>query len=217
MFADFEGPLLFTLTEKEFSAVQNIITKTSSLLWVSTGAILEGKKPEYAMVSGLARAITSEQASLDFRTLDIDTDNVNPELVVKPVTKVAKLQVAKADELPERESCVSNGKTYISRLVRNNGLNDIYTSSEKAEPKNFVPGDRISGRVLKSKVVFQQEEAADAAQPGHVEVQVQSSGLTKEGVLVSPARTTPPPSVTKSVVSSRGSDQASLASRPATG
>ncbi|KAH8195328.1 hypothetical protein TruAng_010496 [Truncatella angustata] len=161
--ADFEGPLLFSLQEEEFSAIQNIIAKTSSLLWVSTGAVLDGKKPEYAMVSGVARAITSEQASIDFRTLDVDTENVNTALIVKSIARVATLQIHKAEKLPEREFCVSNSKTYISRLTRNDGLNKIYTSADKPESHIFMPSDRLAGKVVK----------------GHV----QSSGLTKEGVL----------------------------------
>ncbi|KAH6603957.1 polyketide synthase [Trichoderma cornu-damae] len=182
--ADFEGPLLFTLEEKEFAAVQNLIAKTSSLLWVSTGAILEGKKPEYAMVSGLARAITSEQASLDFRTLDVDTDNVGPDQIVKSISRIAQLQVAKSEELPEREFVVSKGKTYISRLVRNQDLNNVYTGAERAEPTPFALGDRIHGKALRGKVVFRKDDSVSDVKPGHVEVEVLSSGLTKEGVLV---------------------------------
>ncbi|RYO86469.1 hypothetical protein DL762_004751 [Monosporascus cannonballus] len=183
MLADFEGPLLFTLEREEFAAVKEITAQTSSLLWISTGAILEGKKPEYAMVAGLARAITSEQASLDFRTLDIDVDNVDSEHIARSVTRVAQLQAAKSEELPEREFCVSRGKTYISRLVRNNGLNGIYTSSRGPEPRRFVLGDRISAKILKNRVAFQQVESVGPVQRGHIELQVQRSGLTKEGVL----------------------------------
>ncbi len=183
MLADFEGPLLFTLTDEEFNALKNIIAKASSLLWVSTGATLEGKKPEYAMVAGLARAVTAEQASLDFRTLDIDTESVNPEQITRSIARVAQLQVNKSEELPEREFCVSKGKTYISRLIRNEDLNDIYTSYEKAQPERFVPKSHISGKILKGKVVFQHVDPIAAIQPGYVEVEVQSCGLTKEGVL----------------------------------
>lgn len=183
--ADFEGPLLFTLKEGEFSAIKNIIAKTSNILWVSTGALLEGKRPEFAMVSGLARSITSEQASTDFRVLDVDIDNVKSDLIIKSVARVAQLQIAKSEELPEREFCVSHGKTYISRLVRNPEINTIYTTAGKVQEKSFIPGDRISGRVIKKKVVFQDlsEEDVEAVESGHVEVQVQKSGLTKEGVL----------------------------------
>ncbi|KAF7524694.1 hypothetical protein G7054_g11326 [Neopestalotiopsis clavispora] len=182
--ADFEGPLLFSLKEQEFSAIQNIVAKTSSLLWVSTGAILDGKKPEYAMVSGLARAITSEQASIDFRTLDVDTENVTTPLIVGSIARVATLQAHKAEKLPEREFCVSNNKTYISRLTRNDGLNEIYTSADKPEDQIFMPDLKLAGKVQNGHVVFQQAQASVASvRPGYVEVQVQSSGLTKEGVL----------------------------------
>ncbi|PNY24582.1 LOW QUALITY PROTEIN: Polyketide synthase [Tolypocladium capitatum] len=186
MLTDFEGPLLFNMKEEDFAALQTIIAQTSSLLWVSAGALLEGRKPEHAMASGLARVISAEQASIDFRTLDIDTDNVSRELIIKSILRVAQLQVAKDEDLHEREFCVSNGKTYISRLVRNHGLNDVYAKENKAQSKHFYPGSRIAGRLLKSKVALQevQEASVDAVQPGHVEVQVQSSGLTKEGVLV---------------------------------
>ncbi|KAI0886565.1 KR domain-containing protein [Annulohypoxylon maeteangense] len=183
MLADFEGPLLFDCNEQEFSAVQNIIAKTSSLLWVSIGGLTEGKKPEYAMVSGLARTVTSEQASLDFRVLDIDVDNTSLEAIAKSVTNVALLQATKSEKLPEREFSISNGKTYISRLLRQDDLNSIFRNSGKAEPENFHVNDRISGRILKSKVVFQREAATDDIQQGHVEIEVLSSGLTKEGVL----------------------------------
>ncbi|TVY85299.1 Reducing polyketide synthase DEP5 [Lachnellula suecica] len=184
MLADFEGPLLFTLTEDEFLAVQNITNSTSSLLWVTVGGLLEGKKPEFAMVSGLQRAVTSEQASIDFRTLDIDLDTVKTDQAVKSIAKTAQLQLVES-KAPEREFCVSNGKTYISRLVRNNALNNVFTASQTTEEMYFSPEDRVSGKVLKGKVVFQQEIVLDnEIKADHVEVQVQSSGLTKQGVLV---------------------------------
>ncbi|KAI2617417.1 putative polyketide synthase [Hypoxylon sp. NC1633] len=183
LLADFEGPTLFTLTKGEFAAIQNIIKSTSSLLWVNPCGLLEGKKPEYAMTSGLARVITAEQASIDFRVLSVDTDNVGPRQAIESIKKIAQEQLVK-DDLPEHEYCVANGKTYISRLVRNNALNSIFTASQNTEPASFSPEDRLTGKVLKSKVVFQQQIGEDEVKPNHVEVQVQSSGLTKEGVRV---------------------------------
>lgn len=190
MLADFEGPLLVSVTEKEFSAIQHITNNASSLLWVTNGGILKGKRPEYAMVSGLARSVTSEQASLDFRTLDVDVEDseaVQPAHISRSIARVAILQSAKTDETPEREFCVSKaGDTYISRLVRNDGLNTMFSISEKPELAQFSPGDHISGKIVQGKVVFEQQEAviSRTIKPDYVEVQVQFSGLTKEGVLV---------------------------------
>ncbi|KAK8062454.1 hypothetical protein PG997_014551 [Apiospora hydei] len=185
MVADFEGPLLYSLQESEFSAVQNIIAKTESLLWVSTGAILDGKKPEYSMVSGLARVVTSEQAVIDFRTLDVDIETVDEALIVSSVANISKLQVVKADHFPaEREFCVSNGKTYISRFLRNDVLNRLYAPDTEHDSEAFVRSDRIVGKVTKGEVVFQREQYVETTvAPGYVEVELASTGLTKEGVL----------------------------------
>ncbi|KAI1381386.1 putative polyketide synthase [Hypoxylon crocopeplum] len=185
MLADFESPTLFNLVESEFAAIQNIIKSTSSLLWVNPGGILDGKRPEFAMTSGLARVITSEQASIDFRTLNVDTDNVSPRQAIESIRKIAQEQLTTTEELPEREYTIANGKTYISRLVRNNELNSIFTASQNTEEASFTPGDRITGKVLKGKVVFQQQiESEEEIKPDHVEVQVQASGLTREGFRV---------------------------------
>jgi acyl transferase domain-containing protein/NADPH:quinone reductase-like Zn-dependent oxidoreductase len=180
---DFEGPLLLDLKEEELAAIQNITNSSSSLLWVTAGGLKDGKKPEHALTSGLARSIRSEQVSLDFRTLDIDLETIDQEQVPQTIAKIAKLQTLNV-ELPEREFCVSNGKTYISRLARLPGLNQVFTASHNTEEKSFSPEDRISGKILSGKVVFQEELASDEIKPDHVEVQVQCSGLTKEGVLV---------------------------------
>ncbi|PCG91451.1 Acyl transferase/acyl hydrolase/lysophospholipase [Penicillium occitanis (nom. inval.)] len=54
---DLEGsPLLATINEKEFEGVKHLTSTASSILWVTAGGILTGKKPEYAMTNGLARS-----------------------------------------------------------------------------------------------------------------------------------------------------------------
>ncbi|KAK4182962.1 polyketide synthase [Podospora australis] len=181
--ADFEGPLLLTLTEEEFIAVQALIGQASTLLWVSTGGTLQGRQPEFALVSGLARAVTAEQASIDFRVLDVDTATVDADTSVASVSRIASLQIGKTEtEFPEREFAVSGSKTYISRLIRNKDLSSLYTSQKKPSPSVFWPGSRIAALINKGKVVFQQQLPQEV-KPGHVEVEVHVSGLTKEGVL----------------------------------
>jgi acyl transferase domain-containing protein/NADPH:quinone reductase-like Zn-dependent oxidoreductase len=182
MLADFERPLLYTMAEKDFIRIQKIINTASSLLWVTVGGLLEGKKPEFAMVSGLARAVTSEQASLDFRIIDVDLENVTLDQTVKSIIEIAENQAVSSEEIVDREFCLSHGKRYISRLVRNHDLNSFYVS-EGPKPKAFSPGDRISGRVTGGKVIFELD-VEEEMKPDYVEVQVQASGLTKEGVLV---------------------------------
>jgi NADPH:quinone reductase-like Zn-dependent oxidoreductase len=186
MLADFEGPLIFTINDEEFAMAQKIINTASSLLWVTAGGLLDGKQPEFAMVPGLARTITSERATIDFRTIDIDEESVTLEQTVSSIVKVAHQQSVLSEKAPERELRLANGKTHISRLTRHDNLNSRFSTSQIPEPKKFLPGDRIFGKVIKGKVVFQPEITIgqEDIKPGHVQVEVQASGLTKEGVLV---------------------------------
>lgn len=184
MLTDFEGPLLASVTQAEFTAIQNITNTASSLLWVTNGGLLESEQPEHAMASGLARSVRAEQASLDFRTIDVDAKSSLSE-VARAIARVAQLQYSKSEEVPEHEFCLAEGATYISRLVRNDALNDRFSGSDKSQLVNFSPKNRISGKVVHGKVLFEEQvEDQTAIKPGHVEVQVQHCGVTKEGVLV---------------------------------
>lgn len=81
--ADLEGPSLVSLEEQELGDIQHLASTASSILCVTCGGLLTGKMPEYAMVQGLARSITSEQASLDLTTLDFDLETTSPKLRLK--------------------------------------------------------------------------------------------------------------------------------------
>ena len=183
MLSDLEASaLLPTLTETELVAIQSITNSASSLLWVTAGGLLEGKKPEHAMVSGLARSVRSEQVSLDFRTLDLDLETIQSGEIANAIVKIAKVQLSKVGE--EREFCVSGGKTYISRLVRTPGLNEVFSADQNTKEMIFALGDRVLGKLHQGKVVFQEVAGEGEIKPGHVEVQVRYGGLSKEGVLV---------------------------------
>lgn len=52
MLADFEGPLLASLQEKELVAIQNLTKTASSILWVTPGDLLAGKKPSMLWLQG---------------------------------------------------------------------------------------------------------------------------------------------------------------------
>ena len=108
---------------------------------------------------------------------------MEPEQIVKSITQIAQLQLVKSESL-ERELCIANGKTYISRLVHNHSLNNVFTTSQDSQPAVLSPSDRLSGKISKGKVVFEQVMGKDDIRPGHVEVQIKCSGLTQEGVLV---------------------------------
>ncbi|KAK0616599.1 KR domain-containing protein [Immersiella caudata] len=184
MLDDMDGPLLLTMTETEFEAIKTISQTTKSALWVTPGSFLQGELPDYAMTSGLVRALTSENASVDFRTLDLEFTTCPPEKIVEAIKRIVVQQVQQ-EGVREHEYCLSRGQLNISRLVRNQGLNTVFNPSRQTESETIKAGDRLTGVVSKGKVVFQPLSGDETAvAPGHVEVQVTHSTLTKEGVRV---------------------------------
>ncbi|MCJ1261266.1 hypothetical protein MMC22_001130 [Lobaria immixta] len=185
LLADFEGPLLATLEEKELAAIQNITSTTSLLLWVSCGGLLMGKMPEYAMTIGLARSVASEQSSLDLTVLDFDLENTSSERVINIITNIAQRQSA-SSQSRESEYYVSNGLIYISRLMPNVDLNRRYAfDKEETKSAPFESGVPLIGKIQSGKIVFQPDvfEEHDL-EPEHVEVRVSVAGVNKEDTLV---------------------------------
>ncbi|KAL8771520.1 MAG: hypothetical protein Q9194_004856, partial [Teloschistes cf. exilis] len=182
MLADLEGPLLSSLQEDELAAVQSLSSKAASILWVTTGGLLTSNKPEYAMAAGLARVVTSEQATLDLTTLDFDLDNTDTEQIPATIARTAKKQSDKATH--ENETYIANNLAYISRLVPNVQVNETY-SREEQQPISapFDPESYLVGKVQSGKIVFEVDSRADESlREGHVEVQVLYGGLNKEDV-----------------------------------
>ncbi|KAI4257203.1 MAG: hypothetical protein L6R42_005800 [Xanthoria sp. 1 TBL-2021] len=185
MLADFEGPLLSTLQEDELTGLRNLTTSASSILWVTRGGLFKGKMPEYGMVAGLARSVTSENASLDLTNLDSDTDNTSDADIVSIITKSADRQVTKV-ETRETEYCVDNGLTHISRLLPNESLNAQYATDEHDTHGVPMSDDRrLVGKVQSGKVVFEPDQRTEElVRPNDVEVKLVLGGLTKEDTLV---------------------------------
>jgi len=183
MLTDLEGPLLSNLQEEELAAIQSISNTASSILWVTTGGLMNGNKPEYAMAAGLARVVTSEQASLDLTTLDFDLDNTDAGQLPNIIARAAKEQSDKGFA-HESETYVVNNLAYISRLVPNVQVNDTYSREEqKAISASYDPESHLVGKVQSGKVVFEVDNRAeDYLKDGHVEVQVLCGGLNTEDI-----------------------------------
>ncbi|KAL8921987.1 MAG: hypothetical protein Q9208_005441 [Pyrenodesmia sp. 3 TL-2023] len=183
MLADLESPLLSTLQEDELAALQSISNTASSILWVTMGGLLTSKKPEYAMAAGLARVVTSEQASLDLTTLDFDLDNTDVAQIPNVIARSAEEQSNK-EFAHENETYIANDLAHISRLVPNVEVNEIY-SKEEQEPSitPFDPESHIVGKVQSGKVVFEADNRAEESlEEDHVEVQILCGGLNKEDI-----------------------------------
>ncbi|KAH7012592.1 uncharacterized protein B0I36DRAFT_399271 [Microdochium trichocladiopsis] len=200
LLADLEGTsLLHTMVGAEFSAVQKIITLSSSLLWVSAGGAIVSCKPEFALVQGLARCARAELCPLDFKTLDLHPD-LSDEVMVKGILRTANLQQkplhavmsepADTSSRRDQEFAVhDDGRMYISRLIGNKHVNNACASAPEPETTLLTIKDRrLSGKLvsqgeLKFVDCSHDQDATQPIRPDHVEVHVHISGLSREGVL----------------------------------
>ena len=183
--ADFETPLLPSITEQEFLGMQRIISSASNLLWVSAGGLLTGKIPEFAMALGLMRSLSSEQASINVVMIDFDRDNTFAANIARITSRKAIEQIEKASTL-DNEYCVSEGKLFISRLVSEESINSVYSVDETdvlAIP--FDPQQHLVGRMQPGKVFFEPDNRLEnPLDPEAVEIQVLATGLNREDVLI---------------------------------
>lgn len=185
MLDDPECALLASIDDNEFEKLKILVSKASSIFWLTSGGLISEGTPQYAMVQGLARSVNAEQASLDFTTLDYDSGNTSSEAVVNAVTALLERQLTKS-AAHESEYYLSEGLTYISRLVSNDTLNQAYALKDTVTRSTpFVAGEPLTGKVEVGKVVFQADDQIKSPpMDEEVEVQVEYSGLNKEAVMV---------------------------------
>ena len=185
MACDLEGALLLTLEASELSGLQNMVSFASTITWISAGGLMQGVTPEQAMASGVARSVSSEMASVDFTTIDLDLSNTAPDSAASEVIHALERQVLNTKG-KESEYCVQNDLVYISRLVPDETLNHQYgpqSSIVKSVP--FCKTDKLVGLPKASKLIFAHDERADkAVGVNEVQVRVLMTDLNKEDVLV---------------------------------
>ncbi|KAM7189490.1 hypothetical protein V8F20_010118 [Naviculisporaceae sp. PSN 640] len=182
------------IAEHEFLSLQKILIGAKNVVWTSWGSLLGGgAKPESGMASGLLRSLQSERGSLDAVTIDFDAglhaSTLSSEDIARFVAYIATEQITKVLPSVETEYCVSaDGQVFISRLLPNEPLNDIYLPSSQKEPVSvaFNPDLRLVGKSQSGRVLFDFEDPSriPALQPEYVEVRVLATGLNGADIRV---------------------------------
>lgn len=119
-----ESPLLSTMTAEEMSLLKTVTDKASNLLWVTGGGLLKAMRPDFALVSGLSRALMLEQLSLKFVVFDTDETTSNPELTASNI--VSALDQMINNSAPDFEFIQHEGVVHISRFVPEEAKNQTF-------------------------------------------------------------------------------------------
>ncbi|KAE8355130.1 hypothetical protein BDV28DRAFT_163475 [Aspergillus coremiiformis] len=125
---ELDNPFLSQLDQTNFTLVQNLLQKTSGLLWViRPSPFNDHSLPESQLIIGLARTIRSE-TSLPLVTLELPSASSEPDYsAVKHITDVfgANFGANSHIKQPDREYSVKDGVVYVPRMVHDVALNEF--------------------------------------------------------------------------------------------
>lgn len=180
--AEMEGSLLNSLGQDELKSIQRLTISASSILWITCGGLLSGRRPEFALASGLARSLRSENASLDFVTVDTNPGTTTDDRLAEIVVNIASGRVGGGGvRNGETEYLVDHGSVFISRLVPSQKCNDKAVNQDKLNSVLLAADAALAGTIRSGNIVFQDDQRRQKPMKSdHVEVKIIAAGLNKE-------------------------------------
>ena len=126
---DLVSPLLLTIGDGHWTALQALSTLRNKILWVTEGSQFEVIKPENAMIHGLVRTIRDEDPSCNFTTLDVE--NSLGEHTIPTIHAVLEsLQTSTFKKTADYEFAERRGVIYVSRVFPDYSMNK-FTREER--------------------------------------------------------------------------------------
>ncbi|KAL2862206.1 type I polyketide synthase [Aspergillus lucknowensis] len=190
--AELEVPLLATISDEDMARVKIMTDNAASLVWVTGGNIVAGGNPDFALISGLSRAVMLEQPALKFYTYDVDVpgrqDNAQVPLTAQRLASV----LSQRANVPDLEFAQHNGVVHVSRFTPDEGLNDLFRRKQGLQATSARLGDVPDVRLALKQagqldsMYFQEQEAAvpGLLAPTEVRVKVASVGLNAKDYYV---------------------------------
>lgn len=139
--AELEGGIVNTLTEQEWTAVREMASSASQVLWVTRGGAMDVTSPEAGLITGLARSSKSDNEALRLVTLDLDPERKTPE---ETATIIRDLFIASFENGPREstkdvEFAEKRGILYVSRIIEDEGLQRYLTASTTVPEPEIEP------------------------------------------------------------------------------
>ncbi|CAL3969736.1 unnamed protein product [Diplocarpon coronariae] len=178
---EIDNDLLFSLSSGSFSKLQELILGASSLLWVTGSG-----RPEHELVTGLARTIKNEVASIAFRVLHINAASDD----AAAASVIAKLTAAGPGE---DEYLLRQGVLHTNRILQDEPLDkQIGEMLDHKSSDDIVLSDSrlplllaIGQPGLLDSLCFREDKTAGLPlQLDEVEIEVKATGLNFRDVMV---------------------------------
>lgn len=191
------SPFFLDVTPQEWSIFQSALSRSTSCLWVTTGDLMVGSEPLYAMISGLARGMKTENNSLRISVLDIDRVPGPSDTNVFDVIGQLEARVANKGNLnDDSEFRFKDGILHISRLATDEALceQSKIVSKNPDEPFKRVPLQSLKSTPLQlaidkpgvlSTVYFKPDpEFSKSIAADEVEIETRYAGVNNKDIAV---------------------------------
>ncbi|KAL9027875.1 MAG: hypothetical protein Q9196_003666 [Gyalolechia fulgens] len=198
--ADLLGSFLMRMDEADLDCLRTLFHKASSLVWVTAGGLVEGERPENAMIVGLMRAIITEMPHVKVMTVDLEAsyDQTSHKLADTILSKENDLQQVNQDaKAVDAEYSYKDGLLHCSRLVPDSEFNQRFLQQEgSVKEADLVPlqgqpplGIGFDQAGLLSSLYFKEDAAFLAPlDDEQIEVEVRAVGLNTKDLAVALGR-----------------------------
>lgn len=175
---DLEEPLLANITSAELKSLQHLAEVANLVVWVTSCGQVSEFAPEYAMVSGLSRCLTSENSSLDLVTLSFVSGTTPDDALAKIISNIVDHRSSDTN-IKETEYFVDHGVIHVSRMVPGEQINEMAVSD--AGRFQLLPiraHSAFQGFSYGNRILFKDDcKASDALNEDHIGVQIQAIGF----------------------------------------
>lgn len=147
--AEMDGSILKTCTATKWSALQQMLSSTSKVLWVTRGGTMDVDSADAALITGLARTARSDNPGLCLITYDIDPKLASPEETVDLLLAVLKRSFGNTlnskTNVEDMEFAERSGRIYVPRIVEDASLQSHLTSQSngpQVDMQSFFHSER---------------------------------------------------------------------------
>lgn len=190
-----ERPFFVDATSAEWTGFQECIKAAQSALWISSGDLLDGQEPAFAMISGVVRGLRTEMSHLRFGTLDLENKARNPNQFIYKHIADAESRISNGPRTEDSEFRMKNGILYVSRLVADGSLNaQSKAKSEQALLTQETPLKELKSVPVRldiekpgvlSTLFFREDEDFSLLLPeDSVEIEVECAGINNKDIAV---------------------------------
>jgi acyl transferase domain-containing protein/NADPH:quinone reductase-like Zn-dependent oxidoreductase len=174
-----KDPLLSVINDEEMPKVKLMTDNAGTIVWVTNGNLTQGERPDFALISGLARALSLEQPALKLYVYDIDTAEPSvPETTEKLMTVLNQFS-----RYPDIEFAQRGNLVHVSRFVPDDGLNTAFRSKQGLHLDSLALKDAGEVRLdiaqagQYDSIFFKAQESTESIPSTHIRIKVASAGI----------------------------------------